>query len=294
VTAGRVALGAAPDPGRVVLVGGLHRSGTTPLARALATHPQVSGFAGTGVPHDEGQHLQDVYPRAKVHGGSGRFARSAAAHLTEGSPLATPDAGARLLASWAPHWDASRPVLLEKSPPDMVMGRFLQQVLPGSALVVVVRHPVVVALSTKKWRSALSSDPRRHERLSALVEHWVLAHRTLLADLPALRRAHVLHYEDLVRDPAPVLARLQAFLGLDGPVPAGSLSAARSTRYERRWEELAAWWRPGHGQRRQVEERWAPEAARWGYRLDDLGARGPWAPDVRALAGPAAPPDPPS
>ena len=42
---------------RLVFIGGLHRSGTTPLADALAQHPDISGLSGTGAPHDEGQHL---------------------------------------------------------------------------------------------------------------------------------------------------------------------------------------------------------------------------------------------
>ena len=58
---------------RFVFLAGLHRSGTTLLARLLAAHPEVSGFSGTGVPADEGQHLQTVYPAAKVYGGPGRF-----------------------------------------------------------------------------------------------------------------------------------------------------------------------------------------------------------------------------
>ena len=36
-----------------VFLAGLHRSGTTLLARLLASHPEVSGFSGTGVPADE-------------------------------------------------------------------------------------------------------------------------------------------------------------------------------------------------------------------------------------------------
>src|SRR5213075_2856910 len=85
---------------RLILVGGLHRSGTTPLARLLGTHPQVSSFRDTGVKEDEGQHLQDVYPAARTYGGAGRFALAPEAHLTESSPLATPDNARRIFASW--------------------------------------------------------------------------------------------------------------------------------------------------------------------------------------------------
>ena len=67
----------------------------------------------------------------------------------------TPENAARLLASLTPYWDLDRRLLLEKSPANLVMGRFLQALFPGSALVVVVRNPVVSALALEKWNPLL-------------------------------------------------------------------------------------------------------------------------------------------
>lgn len=258
---------------QLVFVGGLHRSGTTPLARTLASHPQVSGLQDTGVPEDEGQHLQTLYPKAKVYGGSGRFALDPRSHVTETSPLLAPDAASRLRASWDPYWDLSLPVLVEKSPPNLVMGRFLQQVFPGSALIVVVRHPVVVALSTKKWRGLISRDLTRYTPLSSLVENWVVAHQRLRDDAPHLRRLHVLCYEDLVTRPEVELARIGDFLGLDTPLSAEGIRPDRSAVYQKRWAQLHTPLRPGGWQRRVIERRFGERIAEFGYDLHDLEAR---------------------
>lgn len=255
---------------QLVFVGGLHRSGTTPLARALALHPEISGLTHTPAPEDEGQHLQKVYPKAKVYGGSGRFAKAPQAHLTESSSLATADAAARLWAAWSPYWDLTKPLLLEKSPPNLIMGRFLQRVFPGSALIVVVRHPVVVALSNKKWRRLISRDLTRYATLSSLVDNWVHAHATLRGDAQMLKRLHVLCYEDLVSEPERELARIQDFLGLSSPISAGTLRSDRSTRYEHWWRQLANPLRPGGWQRRVIQRRYGETIADYGYDVDDL------------------------
>lgn len=256
----------------LVFVGGLHRSGTTPLARILATHPDISGLTGTGVAADEGQHLQSVYPPAWAYGGSGHFAHDERAHLTESSPLATVANADALIAAWSPYWDLSRRILLEKSPPNLVMGRFLQALYPDAAFVMVVRHPVTVALSTRKWTHFVSRDPRKFASLSMLVEHWLAAHRFLAEDLPYLRRVLVVHYEDLLARPVEILRTIADFLGLDTPIPADALSRGHNAAYERAWEELRSPWRPGGWQRRLIERRHADEIAAFGYRLDDLGS----------------------
>ncbi len=260
---------------RLVFVGGLHRSGTSALARVLAEHPEISGLAETGVEEDEGQHLQRVYPPAKAYGGPGRFAEAGRAHLTESSELVSPESASELSRAWAPYWDMSRPLLVEKSPPNLIMGRFLQELFPGSRLVVVLRHPVVVALSTVKWRRLASRRWWRYTTVHSLVRHWFRAYDLLREDAPHLGRLHVLRYEDLLADPSAELARLQEFLGLATPLASQSFVAGHSDRYQQRWEQMLG--RPvARRVRRRIESDFGPAARRYGYDVADLSVRDPW------------------
>ncbi len=261
------------EPSRLVFVGGLHRSGTTPLTRILGAHPKASIFRHTGVKEDEGQHLQSVYPAARAYGGAGRFAFDPRSHLTEESPLCTADNAARLLADWSSHWDLDRSTLVEKSPPNLVMTRFLAALFPGSRMVICVRHPIVVALSTAKWAGPLT-------RLGALVEHWLAAYSTFRDDARHLDSVHVVRYEHLVADPEATLDGLAGYLGLGTPIPADQVDARRNESYIRRWGELRASRLPWHRRTvRELEERYAAALAGFGYDVDDLTAvvDTPWA-----------------
>jgi Sulfotransferase family len=255
---------------RLVFVGGLHRSGTTPFASILAEHPDISGLTQTPAVENEGQHLQSVYPPAKVYGGSGHFARDGRAHLTESSPLVSQRNAKALLDAWSPYWDLSRRWLLEKSPPNLVMSRFLQALYPEASFIMVVRHPVTVALSTKKWTRLLSRSPQRYASLSTLVEHWLVAHRTLLADIPFLHRVHIVHYEDLMQAPDRMLEQVREFLRLDDHISSAGFSVKHGEYYQERWEDLTSPTRPGHWQRRLIERRHSDELLRFGYDVNDL------------------------
>ncbi|WP_326599690.1 sulfotransferase family protein [Streptomyces sp. NBC_01803] len=257
--------GQVPRPGqRFVFIGGLHRSGTTPLARTLAAHPQVSGFHETGAMEDEGQYLQSVYPTAaaRTRSGPGRFALSPAAHITETSPLADPANRDRLIADWSRYWDLDREFLVEKSPANLVMTRFLQKLFPEARFIVIMRHPAIVTLSTKKWA------PRT--RLSTLFENWFRAHDLLREDAASIGHLHLLTYESLVASPGETLDRVRDFLGLSGPIPTGAVQD-RSGGYRSRWLHLAEATDPFNRRRfRRLCERFEDRANAYGYSLTDI------------------------
>ncbi|KRF13763.1 hypothetical protein ASG90_13055 [Nocardioides sp. Soil797] len=262
---------------RMVFVGGLHRSGTTPLAQALASHADISGLSGTGVSENEGQHLQNVYPKVRSLGGMGRFARHRRAHLTERSFLVSPESRAALLESWQPYWDLDKKFLLEKSPANLVMGRFLNALFPGSALVVVIRHPVAVALALEKWNPTIvAKNGRRRVTMVGMMENWVRAHTLLREDAAHLTRLKAVRYEDLVQNPTAELGAIGDFLGLESPPDASTIHSGRSRTYAERWDSLANGSLVQRRTRQRISERFGDAIATFGYDVDSLDEVSPW------------------
>jgi hypothetical protein len=173
--------------------------------------------------------------------------------------LATPENAQRLWDAWRPYWDSDRSFLVEKSPPNVVMGRFLQALYPSSAFVFIVRHPVTVTLATRKWR--------RRTPLPKLMANWFTAHELARDDLSFLSRVHVVSYEWLLNDPKSVIAEVVDFLSMPGEIDVSSVDAGSSDRYETQWRELLT---AGHRGATKARTLYSGAASSFGYDLDDL------------------------
>jgi len=196
---------------RPLFIGGLHRSGTSALAKAIAAHPAASGMLGTGANEDEGQFLQTILPLDTVHGGPARFAFDPAAHLTETSALGTEENAGLIFESWAKWWDLGKPLLVEKSPANLLRMRLLQRLFPHARFLMIVRHPIAVALATDKWVQT---------SLFSRIYHWVVAHEIAFADRRVVEHTLFVAYEDLAADPVAGMDRIWRFLDLPpGPKP---------------------------------------------------------------------------
>lgn len=210
---------------RFLFIGGLHRSGTSLIHRLLRGHTDTSGFVDTGVPEDEGQHLQTIFDAAYKLGGPGGFAYRTESHLTEHSALATPENRDKLLREWGAWYDYEKYLMLEKSPPNLVRSRFFQSMFPNARFLFIVRHPISVALATRKWNDASFME---------LLLHWQVAYSILLDDLPFLKHAMVIRYEDIIRSPQHSLDKICELTGLDGFTPQEAIED-RNIDYFKEW-----------------------------------------------------------
>jgi len=247
-----------PDGYKFVFLCGLHRSGTSPLFKILREHSDISGFRDTGVPEDEGQHLQTVFPAAKVLGGPGRFGFAKDAHLTEKSALITPENKKKLFEEWSTYWDLTKPYLLEKSAPNLIRTRFLQAIFPQTRFIVILRHPIAVSLATVKWTGS---------SLETLLEHWLHCHRLFELDRPHLENVWVVKYEHLVHATQIELDEIYGFLGL-GPQSVTALDRAGNDRYFRDWQQLSTDVER-HGLFRDIVAKYEQQVRAYGYSLVD-------------------------
>jgi hypothetical protein len=216
-----------------IFLAGLHRSGTSLLHEIVREHPGISGFSGTGVPEDEGQHLQSVYKPAIAFGGPGKFVFDRNSYMDESHPLANQQSANEIFMQWSKYFDLSCNYLVEKSPPNIIRTRFLQKLFPNSKFIVILRHPLAVSYATKKWSNT---------SIASLLDHSLLAYEIFLKDMEALRSIYVLRYEEFVLEPQNVINKIFNFIGIETIKLSHDVRTNVNEKYFLMWERERKVW----------------------------------------------------
>lgn len=246
-----------------IFVGGLFHSGTGVLRRALAevAPTRVSIHEKTHTIEDEGKYMQTVYAfdrdrDAKLwhcafieskrdelkypphtNGSLWRDASDALASAPRGSTL--------LFAQWARFWDLAKPILVEKTPMNMLRVGYLDALFPEMAsFAVIVRHPFgTCAVQLKivfkllldaplppgvgRPRSAQAGArpaldqrgrPRVNlrflfQRLDSILAAWCEMYERFEADASRVARAAIVRFEPMLADPSDAARRTLRALG---------------------------------------------------------------------------------
>jgi hypothetical protein len=189
---------------------GLNNSGTTLLVDLLKTHPRMRWLP------NEGQYLTSALPLPRDYGVPRRFAeRLDVFHWTEASD---PAPALRIQYDWAMHYQPRPGILLEKSPPNALRSRWLQQNFRPSRFLAITRHPYAVCEGIRR---------REGHSIEKAARHWALANEWMLDDITHLEHCLFISYEDLCHRPQDYLLQLQGFLGLEVPFDPQVLATPR-------------------------------------------------------------------
>ena len=225
---------------RYVFLIGAHHSGTSLLKELLALHPDISTHTNTTVPENEGALFQSVYKSNAKLGGNSVFAHHEDAYMDEHHALVTNENREKLYSEWARHWDnMSQPILVEKSPRHTMMTRYLQEMFgrERTSFLIVLRHPLGTAHRCWAYDTRCSSDCA-----ARYIEHWLKIHETLAADIPHLRNAVVIQYEQFVDgDSQAILDEALRALDISPSVHVQSMPYSKQTdkTVERPWMQHA-------------------------------------------------------
>jgi len=201
----KIALTPAPKDKTWVFLVGCYNSGTTLLSELLGQHPSISALT------TEGHFITDQFvkdydvglPRMWVE-------REDLFRLDEDDT--GPDA-LRVKKEWAMRLDLSKPVLLEKSPPNSAKTRWLQQHFENAHFVGIMRNGYAVAEGITR-----KADPK-HLISSWPIEmsayQWKRSNEVLMQDAEHLNKFMWVSYEDLAADTVGTLNKITDFVGLE-------------------------------------------------------------------------------
>ncbi|KAG5192044.1 hypothetical protein JKP88DRAFT_142783, partial [Tribonema minus] len=219
---------AQPQEHKFVFVGGLQRSATTLLADLIQRLPCVSSLSLDNVSAEElarrepwklngftedyflnvhrtggleGKFVQTAYPYHNLIRETNQEGIRVEAIRRKVSSQLSAQTRAQLRQQWTPYWNLTHPVLLEKTPENILWSSYLQGAFGSTdtSFIFVLRHPLTWALAVRKWVSD------RHRYLLStrdLVAFWLTVHQHMLNDLDTLSNAQIVHAEALASSTA--------------------------------------------------------------------------------------------
>jgi hypothetical protein len=192
--------GPEPRPTAWVFTVGCTNSGTSLMHNILSQHE------ATGTMPVDGHFIQTQLPTPWGHGVERIWGtRPDIFRMTEA------DGGAararRLKRQWGARYDdPSCPILLEKTPPNALRMRWLNQHFGNAHFIGMVRHPYAVAEGIHRK----SGWP-----LEVAARQWRMTNEMMLEDAEAVPRWLLVRYEDLTERTDEVVESVASFIGLE-------------------------------------------------------------------------------
>lgn len=201
----KVALTPIPKPQKWVFLVGCYNSGTTLLSEVLSHHKDISALS------TEGHFITDQFvkdfdiglPRMWVD-------REDLFRLNENEE--GPDAN-RIKKEWGMRLDCSKPVLLEKSPPNSARTRWLEKHFENAHFIAIIRNGYAVSEGISR-----KGDPKHIAGgwpIERSARQWARSNEILLEDAKHLKRFMTIKYEDLTADFEGTLKSIFSFIDLE-------------------------------------------------------------------------------
>ncbi len=104
--------------------------------------------------------------------------------------------------------DFRKPILVEKSVPNMARIRWLEKNFAPAQFIAIIRSPYAVAESIRRKKSNPLEDCARQ---------WAKSNEIMLRDLEHVKSKYIMHYETLTENPIEIWLEVLDFIGIDNP-----------------------------------------------------------------------------
>ena len=122
---------------------------------------------------------------------------------------------------WRWRWDLSKDILLEKSPPNIMWAKSMQEYFENAYFIISIRNPYAFAEGYTRRKKGGFDDAARF---------WLRCAEKQIWNCSNLEKFEILTYEEFTQDPSLLEFRLNKLLPKFGPLPANIAVKAKTIR----------------------------------------------------------------